>query len=372
MAKVEAVMINIKSGDELKTYTVLNKEVSESDSSIFTHEGKNYVKVKLSNGTYKYVLPDEGKEAVIETKPEKEEEPTSTFFSFNNSKYDRAVDGIFNAADNLIGIDNSKLTTDGENDGKIGFWEGAKRFLKGAVLNPIKSMVKHPLITIGAIAVAGLAIAAAPIVGPILAVTGLAIGLYTGAKGVYNAMTAKTDAEARNAWENIGTGTMTAVTCASGFLKLIPKDNTVTRTWLSEKLNLFCRIRPKKVTPSADGIVRKTFYGPTKLKRAFFNSAGNKEQILANANTFKSQGKWESLGLEIQKLKLLVKNAKGSEKQDLLDNIKSLTEAYKAGRAATYPTKSIVYAANGLFANAADDSATAIQTLYDATPAFAS
>ena len=369
MAKVEAVSMNIKDDNELKSYIVLNKAADENSDSIFTFNGKNYVKVKLSDGTYKYMLPIEGEDADIETKPEKEEEPTSTFFSFNNSKYDRAVDNYFDIAEKLMGIDNTELTSDEENDGNISWWEKTKRFAKGAILNPLKSIVRHPLISLGAAAGICLAAAAAPVIGTIALVAGVVIGAGTTIYGAYKASNAKTDSEARNAWENIGTGVMTAATCGLGFFKLVPKDTTVTRTWLSDKFSVVGRLRPKKITPSNDGMIRKVFYRPTQVKRAFFNTVGKKEDILAAANSFKNQGKWESLGLEIQKLKLLAKHA--SDDKSLIRNIEELTAAYKTGMAATYPVKSVVYAGNGLAANMTDNSALAVQTIYDTAPAFA-
>lgn len=109
--------------------------------------------------------------------------------------------------------------TDGNDDGKIGFFESVKSIFKGAV-NGIKEKVsgfienikEHPLQTIGI----ALATTAACILGGPLVVAGLgAIGLVAGTIGVVKgvssmsqniqaAKNATTDAEAKDALENVG------------------------------------------------------------------------------------------------------------------------------------------------------------------------
>lgn len=108
-----------------------------------------------------------------------------------------------------------KDCTDGKDDGSIGFWSGLGHFLKGAV-----KFVTSPFTdengnfslgkTLKSIAI-GVGIAAltsVPIIGPLVTPTLLAVGLGTGAykavKAGANIMTAKTDAEAKEAWESLG------------------------------------------------------------------------------------------------------------------------------------------------------------------------
>ena len=47
MAEVNRITMNVKSGDELKSYIFLDKKVTEEDDNVFTYKGKNYVKVKI-------------------------------------------------------------------------------------------------------------------------------------------------------------------------------------------------------------------------------------------------------------------------------------------------------------------------------------
>lgn len=101
-------------------------------------------------------------------------------------------------------------TTDGCDDGKISFKEGAKSFLKGLV-SPITSMFSSPKnFLIGAgMMIGGAALIAATggAAAPVLIAAGATMGGIQVAKGVIKASNAKTDAKAKEAWENVGSGT---------------------------------------------------------------------------------------------------------------------------------------------------------------------
>ena len=107
--------------------------------------------------------------------------------------------------------DKDKVCTDGQDDGNIGFKEGAKSFAKGLVGGIPKAMIKHPLITAGAIA-GGVALtvltggAAAPVLWGIGAV---AVGA-TATTSIVKAVTADTDAEKKAALEGTGTAAASA------------------------------------------------------------------------------------------------------------------------------------------------------------------
>lgn len=113
--------------------------------------------------------------------------------------------------------DKDKVCTDGCDDGKIGFWEGTKSLVKGLVGGIPKMVINHPLTTavmagVGAGAVALTGGAILPVLGTIGVVTGVGMAGYGG----YKAATAKTDGEAKQALETLGTGiTTTALSMAS-------------------------------------------------------------------------------------------------------------------------------------------------------------
>ena len=104
--------------------------------------------------------------------------------------------------------DKDKVCTDKADDGNIGFAEGAKSYLKGLAGGIIKTAVKNPIVTIATLGVAtGATIITGGAVLPILVGLG-ALGAGAGlVKGVVDASTAKTDAEAKQAFENMGTST---------------------------------------------------------------------------------------------------------------------------------------------------------------------
>ena len=108
--------------------------------------------------------------------------------------------------------DKDKVCTDGQDDGKLGFKEGAKSFAKGLVGGIPKAIIQHPLISATAIGLGAAAIAltggaAAPLVW------GLGATMVAGSAVTqgYKAITADTDAEKKAALEGLGTTTASAV-----------------------------------------------------------------------------------------------------------------------------------------------------------------
>lgn len=101
--------------------------------------------------------------------------------------------------------------TDGKDDGKIGFFSAAGNVIEGAGKafgNMVKGMITHPLKT-----AATIALCCVPVVGPAFAIGLGAFGVFQGVKTIANAAStvsnAKTDADAKDAWEAIGNGTFT-------------------------------------------------------------------------------------------------------------------------------------------------------------------
>lgn len=126
---------------------------------------------------------------------------------YNNSIYD----------DNGASVPNDSKAKDGKDDGSIGFFSAVGHALKGGV-KFITGMftdengdfsIKQTLKTAGLAAIIGLS-TLIPVVGPFVLPTLCALGVADGglkvAKGFVNAMDAKTDAEAEQAFENIGEG----------------------------------------------------------------------------------------------------------------------------------------------------------------------
>lgn len=127
---------------------------------------------------------------------------------YNNSIYD----------DNGASVPNDAKAKDGKDDGSIGFFSAVGHALKGGV-KFLTGMftdengdfsIKQTLKTAGLAAIIGLS-TLIPVVGPFVLPTLCALGVADGglkvAKGFVNAMDAKTDAEAEQAFENIGEGT---------------------------------------------------------------------------------------------------------------------------------------------------------------------
>ncbi len=105
-----------------------------------------------------------------------------------------------------------KTSLDGKDDGKISLKEKLSNFGKG-IIQPLKSMVSSPK----NIAITALSVAAGAAIitltggaaAPLFVAAGITGGAIQIGKGVYNQATAKTDAQARKAWQQIGSGTFT-------------------------------------------------------------------------------------------------------------------------------------------------------------------
>ena len=133
---------------------------------------------------------------------------------------------------------------DGSDDGKISagkkfknFFKGVGNFFKGMVCDEegkfsIKRTLTTAAVAAGAVA---LTVATGGAAAPFLVAAGATIGAVQTGKGIYKAATAKTDAEAEAAWQEIGSGTTAvvgSVAGAKGALKssgaAVPKGNALT------------------------------------------------------------------------------------------------------------------------------------------------
>ncbi len=121
-------------------------------------------------------------------------------------------------------LESANKCTDGKDDGKVGFFGAAGNIIKGAAKNAV-SAVKgcftdkngnfSPLKTLSTVAM-GAACVAFPAVGMVACGIGAVTGGASMAKGVMNALNATTDAEAKDAWEQVGAGGLTLATSVVG------------------------------------------------------------------------------------------------------------------------------------------------------------
>lgn len=113
----------------------------------------------------------------------------------------------------------SVATSDGKDDGKISFTEKMKNFGEGLV-KPIKTIFSSPknmIITAASIAGGAALIAlTGGAAAPVMVAAGLAGGTVQVGKGIYRQLNAKTDNEARLAWQDMGSGTFTIGASAAG------------------------------------------------------------------------------------------------------------------------------------------------------------
>lgn len=110
--------------------------------------------------------------------------------------------------------DRDKVCKDGLDDGKISFREASQSFGKG-LIGLVKTAIKKPFQTILAIeASIALGVLTAGAALPILIAIGVGFGGLQMGLGAYKALKAKTDGEAKQAFETVGNGVFATATSA--------------------------------------------------------------------------------------------------------------------------------------------------------------
>ena len=131
---------------------------------------------------------------------------TTTSTIFPNTTYANNV----NFAGNYTEAAAVGTSTDGADDGKLSFGETVGNFFKGLV-SPVTSLFESPGNFIKGVAIMGgcalLCVATGGAAAPLLVAGGCALGGFQAVKGVIGAANAKTEEEARQAWQSIGAGT---------------------------------------------------------------------------------------------------------------------------------------------------------------------
>ena len=162
------------------------------------------------------------KKVAVKKSAAKKEESVSFFDEAWSGHMIAKVTGDNDVTDWLQNKD--KVCTDGKDDGKIGFWEGAKSLAKGIIGGIPKAVVNHPVATIVAVGVGAAAVtltggAILPVLGAIGVVTGVGMTGY----GAYKSVTAETDGEAKQALETLGMGMTTTVLSVASADKVLEK-----------------------------------------------------------------------------------------------------------------------------------------------------
>lgn len=212
--------------------------------------------------------------------------------------------------------DKDKVSTDGKDDGKISFGEAAKSFGKG-LMGIVKTAINHPIATTATI-VAGVAITVATggAALPILVAAGASVGVVQIGHGAYKAVTAKTDGEAKQAFETIGNGTFAVATSAlsaKSALNVASKAG-VTGADGAENLNTAqALVKCYKVTPEALSVSKTNIQTNFSTLLASRNAS---DVVTANSKTLKSATKYMSKPNDAQAYRF---NPNGSE-ADILKN----------------------------------------------------
>ena len=146
----------------------------------------------------------------FENKPKAQEQKEVSFWSkdWTAGNFIREKIGWDGLADWLD--DKDKICTDGKDDGKLSFGETMESFGKG-LAGLVKGAVNHPIATAVTVGVGTAAVAlTGGAILPVMVAAGATIGTGMIGVGAYKAATADNDADAKRAWEIIGTGTFTA------------------------------------------------------------------------------------------------------------------------------------------------------------------
>ena len=138
--------------------------------------------------------------------------------------------------------DVDKISTDGNDDGKLSFKEGSVSFLKGLLGGIPKAIIEHPIASAVTIGVgAGLVALTGGAILPVLTAFGIATGVGMIGVGTYKALTAEKDGDAKQALETMGTGVATTVLSMLSAGKALSKAEQagVKSAHVAEDANIF-------------------------------------------------------------------------------------------------------------------------------------
>lgn len=173
---------------------------------------RNYVDTNLCNFT------DQIMDIWAARRAEKQYFPDSALSGKINKDTLQKTTDVKPLAQNAQG-EKSVTTSDGKDDGKISFKEKIKNFGEGLV-KPIKTIFSSPknmIITAASIAGGAALIAlTGGAAAPVMVAAGLIGGSIQVGKGIYKQVNAKTDNEAKQAWQDMGSGTFAIGVSAAG------------------------------------------------------------------------------------------------------------------------------------------------------------
>ncbi len=210
--------------EELATYYYKTADIAKAKAflSTFAALGAGLTAGNSKSTTMKYSMGalaagnalntiDDAQLADIATQKLKVILPADEYTAFMKKMKDPTIGESIAAFGNNVAdwwTDRDKTCTDNIDDGNIGFAEGAKSYLKGLFGGVVKTAVKNPLATLATLgAAAGITVLTGVAALPVLVGLG-AVGAGAGlVKGIKDAANAENDAQAKQAFENMGTST---------------------------------------------------------------------------------------------------------------------------------------------------------------------
>ncbi len=122
--------------------------------------------------------------------------------------------------------DEDKVCKDGNDDGNISAKEALKSFGKG-LFGIVKTAVNHPFATMATIAAgAAITVASGGAALPVMVAAGVVCGGVQIGTGIYGAVTADSDAKAKESFEKIGNGTFSAAASVLGAKSALKSAST--------------------------------------------------------------------------------------------------------------------------------------------------
>lgn len=201
----------------------------------------------------------------FENKPKAQEQKEVSFWSkdWTAGNFIREKIGWDGLADWLD--DKDKVCTDGKDDGKLSFGETMESFGKG-LAGLVKGAVNHPIATAVTVGVGAAAVAlTGGAILPVMVAAGATMGAGMIGVGAYKATKADNDADAKRAWETIGTGTFTAGASLVGAKTSLNQAN---------KAGVISAKGAKDMSASK-ALVQNFKSIPESLKQSCLNSKGN-------------------------------------------------------------------------------------------------
>ena len=175
-----------------------------------------------------------------------------------------------------------KIEINTSNDGNFSKKEAGKNFLKG-ILSPLKAVIEHPIISIGTVAVTGIACSLVPVLSPVMSVGFGALSIFQLGKGIVDSAIEYKKGNYDNsekAFEKIGKGAIGTL----GSLSSIKRSARISTEAYAMKMQEKTKLSFRECSQIKDSVDKKNLFESLEIIFTLFKTKNGRNAFI---NQFK-------------------------------------------------------------------------------------